>query len=137
MCTVLWILIIFWSVFNPVQVSFQQVVQEVVLEVPARIELKVGETYTLKLPGLGAAGYVWTYEVIENTNLIKVAATTTKTSSSSNEESLPVVGSSGDEIFTLKAQKVGHASIRFVQRRPWEQNQPPLKEHILEVDIHN
>jgi len=107
------------------------------VEVPTRIGLSVGQTYTLKLPGLGAAGYLWTHEIIENRDLILVSVTTERTSQSTNAEGIPVVGSSMDEIFTLKAQKVGHTSIRFVQRRPWEQNQLPLKEHILEIDIHN
>jgi predicted secreted protein len=127
----------FLSVSNLVQASFQQRSQEVVVEIPARIELSVGETYTLKLPGLGTAGYLWTHEVIENSNLIDVSVATARISQSSNEGTPPMVGSSVDEIFTLKAQRVGHASIRFVQRRSWEQNQPPLKEHILEVDIHD
>jgi predicted secreted protein len=127
----------FLGVSNPVQFSFQKIAQEVFVEVPARIELSVGETYTLKLPGLGAAGYIWTYEVIANSDLINVSVATVRTAQSSDAGSLPTVGSGVDEIFTLKPQRVGQASIRFVQRRPWEQNQSPLKEHILEVYIHN
>jgi predicted secreted protein len=107
------------------------------VEVPAQIELSVGETYTIELPGLGTAGYLWTHEVIANRELINVSVTTARTPQSGNEGSPPIVGSSVNQIFILKAQRVGPTSVRFIQRRPWEQNQPPLKEHILEIDIHN
>lgn len=111
------------------------IAQEVILEIPDQIELRVGETYTLEFPGLGAAGYLWTYEILENGNLLDIL-TEARSAQSVNEEDSPSVGSSANEFFTLKALEVGHSRVRFVQRRPWEQNQPPLKEHILDVKIH-
>ncbi|GET35464.1 protease inhibitor I42 family protein [Microseira wollei] len=99
------------------------------MELPAKIDLKVGETYTLRLPGLGAAGYLWTYDIAWDSNLIDISQTTAKSSE------FPAVGSSMDQVFILRGLATGHLTIRFMQRRPWEKNQPPVAEHTLEVDI--
>jgi predicted secreted protein len=107
----------------------QQIIQELAMELPAKIDLKVGETYTLKLPGLGTAGYQWTYDIGGDRNLIDVSQTTAKSSE------FPAVGSSMDRVFILGGLAMGQVTIHFMQRRPWEKNQPPVAEHTLEVDI--
>lgn len=99
------------------------------MELPAKIDLKVGETYTLRLPGLGAAGYLWTYDIAGDRNLIDVSQTTAKSSE------FPAVGSSMDRVFILQGLATGHLTIRFMQQRPWEKNQHPVAEHTLEVEI--
>lgn len=111
--------------------------QEITVEIPKRIELRVGETYRLELPGLGTSGYRWVHEILENPNLIEISVTTARPSPSSTEGNLPSVGSNLNEIFTLTAQSAGNVVIRFTQRRPWMQNHPPLQEHLLDVHIHN
>lgn len=111
------------------------VIQESAMEVPANIELKIGETYMLSLPGLGAAGYPWTYEIDGYRTLIDVSATRAEHQQPRHESEVPLVSSGSDEVFILQALAVGHLSIRFVRRRPWEKNQPPLKEHIVNIEI--
>lgn len=105
------------------------------MEVPANIELKIGEAYALSLPGLGTAGYRWTYEIDGDKTLIDVSATGAEHQQLSHKRGVPLVGSGNDEGFVLRALAVGHLSIRFIQRRPWEKNQPPLKEHIVNIEI--
>lgn len=107
------------------------------MEIPTRIALRVGETYTLKLPGLGTAGYLWTHEVIGNSDFVNVSATTLESSQLGGGSESTTVGSSRDELFTIRAIRTGHTTIHFTQQRSWERNQPPLKEHILEVDVND
>jgi predicted secreted protein len=99
------------------------------MEVPANIELKIGETYTLSLPGLGTAGYRWSCEIEGNAPLIDVSKIETEL-----QQPLPI-GSSRDEVFVLRALAVGQLSIRFVQSRPWEKDRPPHMQHIVRIAI--
>lgn len=105
------------------------------MEIPTKIDLGIDKTYTLRLPGLGTAGYLWTHEVIENGDLVDVSEMTVEDLQPDVGDLSTSVGSSRDEVFTIRALKAGHSAIRFVQKRPWESNQPPLKEYILEVDV--
>ncbi len=105
------------------------------MEIPTEVDLKVGETYTLRLPGLETAGYLWTHELVGNAGLLDVAARIVTGLQSGVGEQSTSIGSNKDEIFTVRALKAGHATIRFTQKRHWERNQPPLKEYMLEVDV--
>lgn len=107
------------------------------MEVPKRITLRVGETYTLKLPGLGAAGYVWIHKVVGNTDLVDVSTMTAESSQLDDEREFTTVSSSRDELFVIRAVRAGHSTIHLTQQRSWERNQPPLKEYILEIDIND
>jgi predicted secreted protein len=105
------------------------------VEIPTRIELKVGERYVLKLQGLGAAGYTWEYAVEGVGNVVAVSKETSDAPPQTETGELLPPGYSRDELVTIKALEPGHITIRFVQRRPWEKDKPPLKEHVLEVYI--
>ena len=105
------------------------------MEVPTKIELKVGENYRLRLPGLGTAGYLWTYGVEGNSNLVNVSQATSDDRQPTEESKLPIVGFSVDHIFTIQAVEPGHLTIYFIQSRPWEKDIPPLKKHQIEVFI--
>lgn len=104
------------------------------MDIPTTIELRVGEVHKLKLPGLGTAGYVWTF-AIEDCNLIAVTAGKTERSQPANSGELSSVGSSVDESFTILALKPGRTNVHFAQRRPWEGEQTSLREQTLEVNI--
>lgn len=117
--------------------SPKQVVQQVVMDIPTRITLRVGETDTLRLPGLGSAGYIWTHEVVGNEDVVDVSTTTAESLQIDDAREPTTVGSSRDELFIIRAVRAGQSTIRFSQKRSWEGDQPPLKEHILEVDVNN
>jgi predicted secreted protein len=102
---------------------------------PTRIELKVGETYMLRLPGLGAAGYVWTYAIEGNNNLVDVSHGRADDAPSTDERGTPLVGFSVDQVFTIQALEPGHLTIHFTQSRPWEKDKTPVKTHNLEVFV--
>lgn len=105
------------------------------MEIPTAINLRIGEAYTLNLQGLGTAGYVWIYELLENSDVVDVLEMTAENLQSDIEESSTSVGSSRDEVYIIRALKSGHSAIRFIQNRPWERNQMPLKEYIFEINV--
>ena len=105
------------------------------MEIPKKIELKVGETYRLRLASLGTAGYVWTYEIQGNRNLVDVSEARADEVQPIDERGTPLVGASVDKVFTLQALETGSVTIHFTQSRPWEKDKPPLKEHYLEIFI--
>jgi len=106
------------------------------MEIPKRITLRVGDMNTVRLPGLGTAGYAWTHEVIENSALIKVS-TGRGGLPQTGEAAMKIVGASVDELIYIQALRAGRSRIRLIQRGPGKSDQPPSQEHILEVDIKN
>ena len=106
------------------------------MEIPKRITLRVGDMNTVRLPGLGAAGYSWTHEVIENSALIQVS-TGQGALPQPGEAAMKIMGASVDELIYIRALRAGRSRIRLTQRGPGKSDQPPFKEHILEVDIKN
>jgi len=106
------------------------------MEIPKRITLRVGDMNTVRLPGLGAAGYAWTHEVFENSSLIEVS-TGSGASPETGGAVLQILGASVDELIYIRALRAGRSRIRLIQRGPGKSDQPPSQEHILEVDIKN
>lgn len=102
------------------------------MDVPTTIALTVGEVQTLRLPSLGTAGYVWHCTVEGNASAIAV---TVDRAEQPQQPDTPIAGSSLDEVVTILAQAVGQATLHLVQRRPWETNQPPLKDYRIEVTV--
>jgi predicted secreted protein len=116
--------------------TFQTSTKQVPMEIPKKITLRVGDMNTVRLPGLGTAGYAWTHEVIENSGLIEVS-TGSGGSPQPGEAAQKIVGASVDELIYIRALRAGRSRIRIIQRRPWETDKPPYQEHIIEVDIKN
>ena len=104
------------------------------MEIPKRITLRVGDMNTVRLPGLGTAGYSWTHEVIENSALIQVS-TGQGALPQTGEAAMKIVGASVDELIYIRALRAGRSRIRLIQRRPGIYDQS--EGHILEVDIKN
>ena len=106
------------------------------MEIPKRITLRVGDMNTVRLPGLGTAGYAWTHQVIENGALIQVS-TGQGALPQTGEAAMKIVGASVDELIYIRALRAGRSRIRLTQMRPGIYDQASSKEHILEVDIKN
>ena len=103
-------------------------------EVPSKIELSVGEKYTLRLKGLGAAGYNWEYSIEETGKIVSVSSEFV--GGGERTGSLPP-GYSLDVLITIQALEPGRATIHFAQRRAWEKDKLPLKEHVLEIFVNS
>ena len=97
---------------------------------PAKIELQVGEKYTFSLKGLGAAGYIWEYGIEQTNKVVSVSSEFVEDGKRTGP--LPP-GYSLDVFITIQALETGHATIHLAQRRSWEKDKPPLKEHVIEI----
>jgi predicted secreted protein len=106
------------------------------MEIPKRITLRVGDMNTVRLPGLGTAGYVWTHQVIENSALIQVS-TGHGALPQTGEAAQQIVGASVDELIYIRALRAGRSKIRLTQMRPGIYDKSSSEGHILEVDIKN
>ncbi len=92
-------------------------------------DLQVGEEHSVRLAGLGTAGYRWTAHIeggAEVADVHRVGA--------EKQESGDAVGASTDEVFTIHANRPGTTRIRFAQRRPWEQG-APANEHTIQLRV--
>lgn len=107
------------------------------MEIPTKITLKAGEAITLRLPGLGPAGYTWLHEIVGDVEIVNISTVTEKSSDQNQEEKPTVVGSGEDELFIIRAINGGHTTVSFFQKRTWEHDKPPLKEHIIEIYVNN
>lgn len=94
------------------------------------IELRVGEEYSVRLAGLGTAGYRWE-PLLEGDPGVALVHPAGEDTSEDNE----AVGASADEVFTVHANRPGATRIRFVQRRPWERDVPPANEHTIQLRV--
>lgn len=99
-----------------------------------KIHLQRGETHRCELGGLGAAGYIWDYKIEGPLDVATI----------SREQPAPPppppVGAaprtfSVNEMFVIKALKPGETQIRFCLRRPFERDEPPLRELLLEMSV--
>ncbi|MBA3262357.1 MAG: protease inhibitor I42 family protein [Thermoleophilaceae bacterium] len=92
------------------------------------VELQVGEQHSVKLTGLGTAGYRWRPEHLDDGDVAEVRATDAR-------DAGDAVGASADEVFEIRALKPGSTYVRFAQRRPWEEDGQPANEHVVELHV--
>src|SRR4051794_20205493 len=96
------------------------------------VELRVGESHTVRLPGLGSAGYRWTPPADGGEKGVEVR----KGEAPAGAAAPAATGASSDEVFTIEATQPGVAQVRFAQRRPWDsEDKPPAKEHVVELRV--
>ncbi|MFD8023060.1 hypothetical protein ACFV6G_21850 [Streptomyces lavendulae] len=97
-----------------------------------RIELGPGGTYTLRLPGRGARGYVWTWQVTGDED----AVTVTVADAGPGAERGALPGEAVERAYTLRGRRPGaRARIRFAQIRPPYPQEAPYDEILLEVEV--
>jgi predicted secreted protein len=99
-----------------------------VSEPESRVTLKVGDNHQIRLAGLATAGYHWSYGVQGASESIEVRKSWAPTTSDQ-------VGDSADEIFTVTALRPGQATVRFEQRRRWEEGSPPVHKTMVRVEV--
>jgi predicted secreted protein len=94
------------------------------------VTLRVGEERLVRLAGLGTAGYRWVAFVEGEEGVVDVLAA--GVAEPANER----IGTSADELFTIRALQPGATRVRFAQRRPWEPDTtPPVAERVLELRV--
>ena len=105
------------------------------MEIPAKVELKVGEKYTLRLKGRAGAGYTWKHTIKEAGKVVAVSTEMLDYLQLTGKGRIPPPGYSLDELVTIQALSPGHATIYLALSRSWEKNKPPLEEQTLEVYV--
>lgn len=99
---------------------------------PTPVTLRRGERTSVRLPGLGTAGYEWTHRVEGDTGAVEVSISTAP----AEEIAGRPPGTSIDEIATIHARGPGRATVILEQRRPWENKPAPQNRRVVEVTVH-
>lgn len=94
------------------------------------VTLRVGQEHPVRLAGLGTAGYRWAAVVEGEEGVVDVLAA--GVAAPANER----IGTSADELFTIRALRPGATRVRFAQRRPWEPDTTPaVGERVVELRV--
>jgi predicted secreted protein len=95
------------------------------------VELRAGEEHLLRLPGLGTSGYRWVPKVEGGAEVVEV-----RSAGVGATESGELAGASADELFAIRANRAGEATVRFEQRRPWEAaDAPSVDERTIRLRV--
>jgi len=100
-------------------------------DIPTRLELAVGQQYTVELPGLGTSGYIWEHEIIGGDDVVDVQWTRGFPPGSPPRP----VGVSAPEVATIRAVRPGAAEVRLYQHRRWEPPDRVRAQHRLTVVV--
>jgi predicted secreted protein len=94
---------------------------------PSSLTLRVGEEREIELPSLGTAGYTWQHEVEDSDGAVDI--------SWGRGPAPDAVGEAAPEVLELRGASPGRVRVRLVQRRPWERDTDPLREHEMEIVV--
>ena len=93
------------------------------------VELTVGNTLIVELPGNPSTGYMWETGSV-NTSVLKQVESTTKFKSNTN-----LIGAPGKITLRFKATGPGKTTLKLVYHRSWEKNVAPLKTYQADVVV--
>ena len=93
------------------------------------VELAVGESKTVKLPGNPTTGFLWS--VAECSDVVKVELALEKAA----PDAAPLCGRPSATVVTLTGQKAGHGVVKLNYARPWEKDTPPAQKRIFTVNV--
>ncbi|MFF4264738.1 protease inhibitor I42 family protein [Streptomyces virginiae] len=96
------------------------------------IVLGPDEPYELRLVGRGARGYVWTWQVTGDADVVSVAEAPAATPGAA-----PAPGAPVERTYLIRARPPGggRARIRFAQIRPPYPDEAPYDEFVLDVEV--
>jgi predicted secreted protein len=100
-------------------------------EFPDHLDLAVGQDWTVVLPGLGTAGYIWQEQVSGPRDVIEVSWS--RGFAPGTEPA--AVGVSAPETLTIRASGPGDVTLHLVQVRPWERDVVPISERRMTVRV--
>ncbi len=104
------------------------------MDLPEKISLLVGEAWSARLPGLGSAGYQWEWEAQGSLGAVDVSLTFLAVESPESG-GLPPDNSNAEQQMRVLAVQPGVVRLRLAQRRAWENDQPALHEHTIEIVV--
>ena len=86
------------------------------------IDACMGDTIELSAPGEGVGGFLWHAEIPAGVGTVVGERL---------GDSKSGVGSGPDKVFRLRLERAGDATVRLVQRRPWDS----AAARVIEVPI--
>ncbi|MFF4443269.1 protease inhibitor I42 family protein [Streptomyces sp. NPDC001502] len=97
------------------------------------IVLGPDESYELRLTGRGARGYVWTWQVTGDADVVTVAEAPGVAAAGA----APPPGAPVERTYVVRARPPGggRARIRFAQVRPPYPDEAPYDEFVLDVEV--
>ncbi|MEU3058798.1 protease inhibitor I42 family protein [Streptomyces subrutilus] len=98
------------------------------------IALAPGEPYELRLAGRGARGYVWTWQVTGDADVVRVEEQPAPGGPDA-AEALPGAVVERAYVVRGRAPGGGRARIRFAQVRPASPQEAPYDEFVLDVEV--
>ncbi|MCX4714845.1 hypothetical protein OG280_19190 [Streptomyces virginiae] len=100
------------------------------------IVLGPDEPYELRLVGRGARGYVWTWQVTGDADVVSVAEAPAATAAPA-PGAAPSPGAPVERTYLIRARPPGggRARIRFAQIRPPYPDEAPYDEFVLDVEV--
>jgi predicted secreted protein len=103
------------------------------------ITLKVGQSYTIELPGRGSAGYAWQVSMAEADaqSLVNIKHRTSSPPPLATAGGSPPSSYSLNDIFEVQGLAPGKVTIKLTLCRSWEQDTPPAESVTLNVVIIN
>jgi predicted secreted protein len=86
----------------------------------------VGEIVQVELQDISTTGYRWQLQDFPRSIVVL-----------QREDTRPgkAPGAAGVRVFELRAVGAGKVTLHFDLRRPWETNQPPIKESTLDLTV--
>ncbi|MFE5864427.1 hypothetical protein ACFQ77_28345 [Streptomyces virginiae] len=100
------------------------------------IVLGPDEPYELRLVGRGARGYVWTWQVTGDADVVSVSEAPAATAAPA-PGAAPSPGAPVERTYLIRARPPGggRARIRFAQIRPPYPDEAPYDEFVLDVEV--
>lgn len=94
------------------------------------VELTVGQSVTVTLPGNPTTGFVWS--VAECSDVVQVELAFEQQAPQSVP---PLCGRPRATVATLTGQKAGQGVVKLVYARPWEKGKAPAATRILNATV--
>ena len=91
------------------------------------LQLSVGESQGLSLASLGAAGFLWTYQLEGDDGIVRVTRRRRRPAAAGP------IGRRTTERLMIQVTAPGRAVIRMQQARPWESQVAPRKSFAINV----
>lgn len=107
------------------------------VELPNSLDLVVGEAWTVRLPGLGSAGYEWSVQV-SAPDVVSWAMANVDDERGAVEGAgiaLPPDSSNVARQLTIEAKSRGTTTVAVILARSWETDTPPLRQHEIAVRV--
>jgi predicted secreted protein len=97
------------------------------------VELRSGEEHHVTLSPSASGGYLWSFRVGGDAASVSVAEDVSGQSVGADAPH-PARGESVDQVFVVRAERPGNATVEFEHRRSWEEA-PAADSYTLRVHV--